>query len=760
MAGNQTNGFDMVMEISEGTLQNLISAIFDNEGFLGNIIPTNIGLLEGFGLTLDFDRATGIPASAANPIQLSFDLNFVGGNSGQLDLVVGMDVDRNDPGLDKVILDFPNQLFRCDLSVTGIPSIVTNAAATLIQNVLDNNTIPLIPIPVDRTSSSSLTIVRADVKVIDDSSSTDNDALGIILSFGGGVAGNLNNFTAAFARDGAGAAVAINFSWICRNISPKIEEGIGLPSGSFAGCSFSGEHEIRDGVKLTRMAIRPAIDFIELTGTVTKSGTCYDASGTFTARIMVAIVAGELRVSFETDDPNIDVDIPWYCYLAAGVLGALLGGIIFGIVGAIVGGVLLPLLLYIAESVVESTIENITQEISDAINGIEDISVQLVGVDSILDTAFIDDMTVGYNLYPQEYWPIKSEGVLTLRSGNYADLDNGIVRSENFGGADLKLSGTDRSRKLTILCGTLCSELHAGKSFAHIRRFDLLMLNYALNGVLPFDLFAFGFPLPFGQSQYFETHRIFAYKSSDGSFGFFTVSKVSNDTFTLKYKTYKSSIYSIDLLGRFSCGRATGTKAKISQGDLIYTNAIELNQISKRNLELNPVLRQETQKMQKLRQIVTAPVLDRMKLDLLADPELKIEPKYERVIGKWSRHYLAELPVKTGHFHAAVTGNLKVNQFTWIVQHNALPQNASGSILINNQKFDYKTAGGKLSLSSKSKVDLDVIIKVVVAFESGLSDQVIKCVSYRNDCRFIKREIPTFGRFLEKYDSDFGLVSV
>ncbi len=38
MAGTQTNGFDMVIEISTQTIQNLLSATFDNNGLLGSLI--------------------------------------------------------------------------------------------------------------------------------------------------------------------------------------------------------------------------------------------------------------------------------------------------------------------------------------------------------------------------------------------------------------------------------------------------------------------------------------------------------------------------------------------------------------------------------------------------------------------------------------------------------------------------------------------------------------------------------------------------
>ncbi|MBK9109519.1 MAG: hypothetical protein IPM92_14380 [Saprospiraceae bacterium] len=758
MAGNQTHGYDMVIEVSSQSLQNLLSAVFDNDGFLASLLPSSLGNLLGFGVSLSFDRPAGVPASITNPIQLLIDLNLALGLSGTLDLVVGMDVNRDDANLDVVILDFPNKLHRCDLIVTGLPTVVTNAAANVIRNGLENNAIPIMPVPVNRSSSNTLDITRADVKVIDDSTATNNDALGIILTFGGGAAGNLNDFTRAFAREGAGAAVAINFSWICRNISPRIEQGIGIPAGSFAGCSFNGEHEIRDGVKLTSMSIRPADDFIQLSGTVTKSGTCYDASGTFSARIMVAIVAGELRVSFETDNPDIDISIPWYCYLGAAVLGALLGGVIFGVLGAIVGGVIVPLLIYIAESVLESTIENVTQEVTDAINSIEDINVRLVGVENILDTAFIDDMTVGYNMYPKEYWPVKAEGTVRLKPGDYLDFDNGIVKHENFGGADIKLTGEAQSRKIEILCGTSCSVGGISKAFQYIRRYDLLMRNYGILGELPLHHFAQYIPLPFIQDDYYETKIIYAYKTSDGAFGFFQVSSINDTDFVLRYKTYKTSVHRLDILGSFKCRSFELDKSKLKLESISFTDAKMINSHLKNHLNDFQNVRVNNPEVEKLKLIRSPLQASRQVQESNTAKDDAQILKYNRVVGNWKGIYFQDRELKTGIFKAKITGNVKVNICTWIVDQNVLGQNAEGKIKIKNQDFNYTTKDQTLSLSSKSAADIEVPIKILIVFENGETDQLIRCVSYSNKCRIVKRVTPKFEEFLNEFDKNFGVV--
>ncbi|MBK8954088.1 MAG: hypothetical protein IPM34_00840 [Saprospiraceae bacterium] len=758
MAGNQTHGYDMVIEVSSQSLQNLLSAVFDNDGFLEGLLPSSLGNLLGFEVALDFNRPPSLPASAVNPVHLSVELNLSLGLSGTLDLVVGMDVNRDASNLDVVIFDFPNKLYSCTLTVSGLPATVTNLAANAIKNSLENNSIPIVPVPVTRTSTNTLDITRADVKVIDDATSVNNDALGVALTFGGGSIGNLNNFTSAFARAGAGAAVAINFSWICRNISPKIEEGIGLPAGSFAGCSFSGEHEIRDGVKLTSMSIRPDDDFIQLSGTVSKSGTCYDASGRFSARIQVAIVAGELRVSFETDDPDIDISIPWYCYLGAAVLGALLGGIIFGVIGAIVGGIIVPLLIYIAESVLESTLESVTQEVTDAINSIEDINVRLVGVENVLDTAFIDDMTVGYNMHPKEYWPVKAEGTIQLRSGDYLDLDTGLVRKENFTGADLKLYGANQSRSIKILCGSSCSSMGSIKPFNFIRRYNLMMLNYGVFGELPLHHFALYFPLPFFQDDYYETRSIFAYKTSDASLGFFQVTDVNEDTFVLRYKTYKTSLHKISISGNFNCRKFELDRTRLELDRIVYTDHQSING-DLRN-------RMDALNLQKVR----IPDLAELKWPQSnnqnkTSTDIKIQSethaslqKYHKAVGVWKGNYIGESALRTGTFQAHVTGQIKVSNFSWIVDQNVLPSQSEGSIQIKNQKFNYATKDHYLILSSKSTLEFEVPIKLLVVFENGETDQLIRCFNYSKKCKITKRITPGFKDYLEKFDHNFGIV--
>ncbi len=112
MAGNQTHGFDMVIEISDQTIQNLLSATFDSEGLLGSLTSA-LGVIEEFHLTTNFDRPTSlIPSNAENPIDLTFQLKLAGNNSATLRIVVGVTVDRTDSKFDKVLLNFKDKMYH------------------------------------------------------------------------------------------------------------------------------------------------------------------------------------------------------------------------------------------------------------------------------------------------------------------------------------------------------------------------------------------------------------------------------------------------------------------------------------------------------------------------------------------------------------------------------------------------------------------------------------------------------------------------
>lgn len=99
-------------------------------------------------------------------------------------------------------------------------------------------------------------------------------------------------------------------------------------------CGSSGGFD-KDGATITSIADSFAQGHIDINGSITKSGFCYDASGTFHGALSLAISNSTLIPSIAIDDPDVDVDIPWYCWLAAGLILGPLGILITGIINVI-----------------------------------------------------------------------------------------------------------------------------------------------------------------------------------------------------------------------------------------------------------------------------------------------------------------------------------------------------------------------------------------------------------------------------------------
>jgi hypothetical protein len=83
----------------------------------------------------------------------------------------------------------------------------------------------------------------------------------------------------------------------------------------------------KDGVTFTSFADSFGNGQIDINANFTKSGTCYDATGSVHAAITLSLskVAGKSLVAAHVavDDPFINVDVPWYCTLAEVLIGPI-----------------------------------------------------------------------------------------------------------------------------------------------------------------------------------------------------------------------------------------------------------------------------------------------------------------------------------------------------------------------------------------------------------------------------------------------------
>lgn len=130
----------------------------------------------------------------------------------------------------------------------------------------------------------------------------------------------------------------------------------------------------KEGVDVMFIGDSFANGHINIDGIVHKSGTRYDANGSFHGEITLSISGTSLTPSLNMGDPDVSIDIPWYCYLAIGVvLGPVATTIIF-IVDQIIDGVLSKL----AGSLISGVLGNGLGAVS--LGGLSDASFQSVGI--------------------------------------------------------------------------------------------------------------------------------------------------------------------------------------------------------------------------------------------------------------------------------------------------------------------------------------------------------------------------------------------
>ena len=101
---------------------------------------------------------------------------------------------------------------------------------------------------------------------------------------------------------------------------------------------------------------------------MSKSGTCYDATGTVDASIAISVQNGVLKVDPTVEIRSPDVDIPWYCYVVARPVGGRHPAGCSGIIGAVVGSILLPTIMYVTENVMETAVNSAAAAVANAIN--------------------------------------------------------------------------------------------------------------------------------------------------------------------------------------------------------------------------------------------------------------------------------------------------------------------------------------------------------------------------------------------------------
>ena len=452
---------------------------------------------------------------------------------------------------DLIRINLKDKLWLTEIDVLGFPIPGLNGLfATLLRDSVQ--LIALLPVLVDRTTTSNVMMKAADVRIIDDTSPADKDASAALITFGNGAAGNRNAFTQSFISAGGNGGIAVSFAWMCRVISPIIDSALQL-GGAFTNCHLTRTIRIDQDneVDLVGLTIAPANDFIDVQVKVSKSGFCYDATGTVGARIKIKVTGGNLivqaqvdpRTSTSTSPGTAGSPAPSSAHCSAACCSA-------SSVGS--SGVLVPLITYIAQEVIEGTINAVAQHITDALNSIAPtIEVPAVGFNLLFSDASIDDVFIACNVQPIDTAPVRASGTIDLRNGMAVDLDCGQTGPLDMPGADLALVGVRLDRLMEAVCGARLARTGL-RSLDGLARSALYGFSYDAPNPIPLAELAQLDPLGgiFG-NPFDESLLVYGVRTNEDRWAAVQAIEVTWDLIRLRYITWEKPMPSVTITGGF-----------------------------------------------------------------------------------------------------------------------------------------------------------------------------------------------------------------
>jgi hypothetical protein len=546
MSGQQSAGFDLVMEYSETPLQDVLGVAFDTSDFLCGLLDLLNIPCEGFNISVSLDRPTDPVLSASQTDAVDIQISGALGVSWRIRMIVGVDVDRSTPGLNAARLNLHDRLYHLSATVGAVP-VNTTALANHLRDTVRAIPLPVAVVVSTDPNASTVTPTRLDVRVID--ATVGENAFAVCLTFGGGTPGNLANLTTSAIPAGSTATLMMGFGWLLRLMEPGIEAGIGLAPDDFVDghLAHSVEIDSKNDVNLTRLDFTLEDGFVQVRSRVEKNGFCYTASADFGGDFRLEVRDGRLLVDADLSDPDFDIDVPWYCWIGAGFLGALLGGL--------VGAILLPLLLYLVTSTVENVVNTVADTIIAAINAATpSVDVPAIGFSLIFQNAFVDDIGIGCRFVVRDTAPVRCQGTLRLRPGQEVDLDDGTVGSA-VDGADLRWTGRETAAKLEALCASRIAGT-PWVQFAEVPRYRLYGLDYSRR-VLPVTELGFlqVIDLPFVDDieMFLPSMAVYAVRTNERRMALIQVIALEDDTVTLRYKTFGFADPVVKILGAFAC---------------------------------------------------------------------------------------------------------------------------------------------------------------------------------------------------------------
>ena len=369
-------GFDLVAEISNETVRKLleknlqIGGVPVNPPFELNLpisgggasgtahlivtdLQVDLNSDDTITLTLFFDHTsvlTTTPMSLCvcpldGNITISAPLQLVsaGGSNKQVSVNLGAAV---------VAINWSstaNQEIASDLAGTGIPPALFNSFATqAITGYVQSISSPTIPLAfsvvpgTDGALTPSLQFERLEVHCIS-AASRNKQALGIF-----GILLKANDSHGDHHQKSATAITAAH-DGVCISIAPgafhslvfcpAIASALGTDTAHLPGtCGPAGGFDTQ-GVTVNSISDSFAPGHIDINGSVSKSGFCYDAHGTFHGTLTFTVAGTTLTPDIAMDQPDVDVDIPWYCWLVAAVVLGPIGIALAAVADAVANNV-------------------------------------------------------------------------------------------------------------------------------------------------------------------------------------------------------------------------------------------------------------------------------------------------------------------------------------------------------------------------------------------------------------------------------------
>lgn len=730
MSGSQSHGFDLVVEFPETVLQEILGAVFDKDHLLCRILA-DIGLGQvcgGFQLSVAYDRPAdvSIPAGEQNVLDMMIRLGQ-NGTVGSLRLVAGMEVDHQQAEYDLARINLLEKLYCAHIQVAGItiPGI-DNLLASALKNEI--GMIKLLPdVRVYRDSTLPGQLKQLDLRLIDDTSSNERDALGILFTFGGGQPGDLGGFSESFLTSLTRGGVVIGFDWLLRILCPKIEEGLEMPAGSFEKGHLKQTVRVdKDNeIDLTALELFLADGAIKIKAKVQKTGFCYKVTGEVSASLTIEVQPdGNLVVDPVIGDPDLDLSIPWYCYVAAALLTGLLVGFLFGVLAGLIAGVIVPLLMYVMVELLEGTVENITTRVTDTINDlVPGVSVPAVGINLIFERVSIDDIHITARVEPVDGMPPLSSGVLFVPNNSTVDLETGIVTAGSVPGSDLLWEGVGMARRL-VTVGQAGLALTGSRRPSEMNRYRMYQYLYHSPGTVAFAQIASRNPVLRPDNPYLETGKIIAVRTSGDHYAWVQGIEMREDGLLLAYVVFESAfpwVY-IDVLYKPVLAQAVG------KGSFLANPAYDLHPV-------NPAVTGDSSLPQALRSRLTTLTH----------------------IGLWSEDVQV---VKNPYYLTAVPVGLKEPVvYTWQI-NGLMAKKDSGVLPGPGAHIRYERANNRMKVELDPPAAADLAVTVSGTGSDGVSVSSTRTVHYEAIFTHHQRAFPSFASYQKAYMERYGINEV